>query len=48
MSGVQLTTANEEMREAAWEMYAQKALAEVEAVKDNRSTWISLEDFWND
>jgi len=38
----------EAMREAAWEMYAQKALAEVEAVKDNPSTWISLDDFWND
>jgi len=38
----------EAMREAAWEMYAQKALAEVEAVKDDPSTWISLEDFWKD
>ena len=35
----------EAMREAAWEMYVQKALAEVEAVKDDPSTWISLEDF---
>ena len=38
----------EAMREAAWEMYAQKALTEVEAVKDDPSTWISLEDFWKD
>jgi len=38
----------EAMREAAWEMYTQKALAEVEAVKDNPSTWISLDDFWID
>ena len=38
----------EAMREAAWEMYAQKALAEVEAVKDDPSTWISLDDFWKD
>jgi len=38
----------EAIREAAWEMYAQKALTEVEAVKDNPSTWISLDDFWKD
>jgi len=41
-------TEYEAMREAAWEMYAQKALAEVEAVKDDPSTWISLDDFWQD
>jgi len=41
-------TEYEAMREAAWEMYAQKALEEVEAVKDDPSTWISLEDFWQD
>jgi len=29
-------------------MCAQKALAEVEAVKDNHSTRISLDDFWKD
>ena len=41
-------TEYEAMREAAWEMYVQKALEEVEAVKDDPSTWISLEDFWQD
>jgi hypothetical protein len=38
----------EAIREAAWEMYVQKALVEVEAAKDDPSTWISLEDFWKD
>jgi len=41
-------TEYEAMREAAWEMYVQKALSKVEAVKDDPSTWISLEDFWTD
>ena len=41
-------TEYEAMREAAWEMYVQKALEEVEVVKDDPSTWISLEDFWQD
>ena len=34
--------------EAAWERYATKSLAVVEAVKDDPSTWISLEEFWTD
>ena len=34
------------MKEAAWERYALDALAEVEAIKDDPSTWISLEEFW--
>ena len=42
------TAEYEAMIEAAWEMYAQKALAEVEAVKDDPSTWISLDEFWTD
>ena len=41
-------TEYEAMREAAWEMYVKKALEEVEVVKDDPSTWISLEDFWQD
>ena len=36
------------MKEAAWERYALDALAEVEAIKDDPSTWISLEEFWQD
>ena len=36
------------MKEAAWERYVAKALAEVEAVKDDPATWISLEEFWQD
>ena len=36
------------MKEAAWNNYVSKALAEVEAVKDDPSTWISVEDFWKD
>ena len=36
------------MKEAAWERYVSKSLAEVEAVKDDPSTWISLEEFWQD
>ena len=36
------------MKEAAWESYVSKSLGEVEAVKDAPSTWISLEDFWQD
>jgi len=35
----------EAMKEAAWERYVSKSLAEVEAVKDDPSTWISLEEF---
>jgi len=34
------------MKEAAWERYVSKALAEVEAVKDEPSTWLSLDEFW--
>ena len=34
--------------EAAWESYVMKALAVVEAVKDDHSTWISLDEFWAD
>ena len=41
-------TEYEAMREAAWEMYVNKSLEEVEVVKDDPSTWISLEDFWHD
>ena len=36
------------MKEAAWERYVAKSLAEVEAVKDDPATWISLEEFWQD
>ena len=36
------------MKEAAWERYVSKSLAEVEAVKDDPSTWINLDEFWND
>ena len=34
--------------DAAWEHYIMKSLAEVEAVKDEPSTWISLDEFWMD
>jgi PHD/YefM family antitoxin component YafN of YafNO toxin-antitoxin module len=36
------------MKEAAWERYVSKSLTEVEAVKDDPSTWISLDEFWRD
>jgi len=36
------------LKEAAWESYVAKSLAEVEAVKDEPSTWISLDEFWLD
>ena len=36
------------MKEAAWERYVSKSLSEVEVVKDDPSTWISLEEFWQD
>ena len=36
------------MKEAAWERYVSNALAEVEAVKDDPATWLSLDDFWQD
>jgi len=36
------------MKEAAWERYVSKSLAEVEAVKDDPSTWISLDEFWQE
>jgi len=36
------------MKEAAWERYVSKALAEVEAVKDDPATWLSLDEFWQD
>jgi len=48
MSIIVNITEYEDMREAAWEMYVQEALEEVEVVKDDPSTWISLEDFWQD
>ena len=38
----------EAMKEAAWERYVAKALDEVEAVKDDPATWISLDEFWQD
>jgi len=38
----------EAIKEAAWERYVLKALDEVEAIKDDPSTWISLEEFWED
>jgi len=38
----------EAIKEAAWEQYISKALAEVEAVKDDPSTWLSLDEFWQD
>lgn len=31
---------------AAWDRYVSKSLAEVEAVKDDPSTWISVDEFW--
>jgi hypothetical protein len=36
------------LKEAAWERYVMKALSDVEAVKDDPSTWISLDDFWSE
>jgi len=36
------------MKEAAWENYVSKALAEVEAVKDDPATWLTLDEFWQD
>jgi PHD/YefM family antitoxin component YafN of YafNO toxin-antitoxin module len=36
------------MKEAAWQSYVTKALGEVEAVKDNPSTWLSIDEFWQD
>ena len=36
------------LKEAAWESYVMKSLAKVEAVKDDPSTWISLDEFWAD
>ena len=36
------------MKEAAWERYVSKALSEVEAVKDDPATWLSLDEFWQD
>jgi hypothetical protein len=31
-----------------WDRYVTKALEEVEAVKDDPATWISLDEFWQD
>jgi PHD/YefM family antitoxin component YafN of YafNO toxin-antitoxin module len=36
------------IKEAAWERYISKSLDEVAAVKADPSTWISLEEFWQD
>jgi PHD/YefM family antitoxin component YafN of YafNO toxin-antitoxin module len=36
------------MKEAAWQSYVKRALGEVEAVKDDPATWISLDEFWQD
>jgi PHD/YefM family antitoxin component YafN of YafNO toxin-antitoxin module len=36
------------MKEAAWERYVVKSLNEVEAVKDDPATWISLDEFWRE
>jgi hypothetical protein len=36
------------MKESAWQSYVAKALGEVEAVKDDPSTWLSLDEFWQD
>ena len=36
------------LKEAAWERHVAKAIAEVEAIKDDPATWISLEEFWQD
>jgi hypothetical protein len=36
------------MREEDWQQYITEALDEVEAVKDDPSTWISLDEFWQD
>jgi len=36
------------MRDFVWDELVLAALAEVEAVKDDPSTWISLDEFWQD
>jgi len=36
------------MKEAAWNSYVAKSLQEVEAVKDDPATWLSLDEFWQD
>ena len=36
------------MKEADKERYVSKALAEVEAVKDNPTTWLSIDEFWEE
>jgi hypothetical protein len=36
------------LKEAAWERYVAKSLSEVDAVKDDPSTWVSLDEFWAD
>jgi len=36
------------LKEAAWERYVLTSLSEVEAVKDDPATWISLDEFWMD
>jgi PHD/YefM family antitoxin component YafN of YafNO toxin-antitoxin module len=36
------------MKEAAWEQYVSSALAEVEVIKDDPATWLSIEEFWQE
>ena len=36
------------LKEAAWERYVSNSLAEVDAVREDPSTWISLDEFWKD
>ena len=38
----------EAIKEAAWEQYVAKALAEVEAIKDDPATWLTMDEFWQD
>ena len=42
------STENDAMKEAAWNSYVSKALAEVEAIKDDPAAWLSLDEFWKD
>ncbi|MCL2253324.1 MAG: hypothetical protein FWC09_02685 [Lachnospiraceae bacterium] len=36
------------MKEAAWNSYITKSLNEVEAVKDDPTTWLNLDEFFED
>jgi len=39
---------NDTLSAISWERYVITALEEVEAVKDNQTIWISIEEFWAD